>query len=115
MSAAQSDHREHFRLRYPESARPLLRCANQGFVVTEISEGGMRLHLADAGNLFDEERAVAGSLLLPSGVIGIIGRPLRLDDDELVLLLERGPSLHVMFEEQKRLIRAFPGLYGKDD
>ena len=96
MSAAQSDNREHFRLRYPESARPLL-------------------HLADAARLFDEERAVAGSLLLPSGVIGIIGRPLRLDDDELVLALERGPSLHVMFEEQKRLIRAFPGLYGKEE
>lgn len=112
MAADEAQRRAHFRLRYPDDARPLL-CTEQGdFPICEISEGGLRIVLQAPEARLPER--LQGLIELGQERLAIEGRVLRRMGEELVLVLSQGVPLAVMLNEQRRLLRLYPRLFGRD-
>ncbi len=115
MSQDEEQRRAHFRLRYPEKDRPHLRRGAEAFVVTELSEGGMRLHLSDPRGPWQGPARIEGQLQLASGdALAVSGDFLREADGEVVFQLQHGVDLHAMLEEQKFLVRKYPAMFGRN-
>ncbi len=115
MSEDAEQRRAYFRLRYPEKDRPRFRSGAEAFVVTELSEGGMRLHLADPHHQWSGPASIDGRLRLASGdELEVSGEFLREADDEVVFQLQRGVDLRTMLEEQKYLVRKYPAMFGRE-
>lgn len=106
------DVREHFRLRYPESERPRLLTAHGAFAVSELSEAGMRLYLHL--DHWEYGPSLQGSINLDGEEVEIEGQYLRdCTQEEVAFQLTKGVTMRHMMQEQKRLIRKYPALYGR--
>jgi hypothetical protein len=109
-SCRPHERRRYFRLRYPVSARPLLTISMRSFLVRELSEGGLRF-AADMPDEFRVNDIVQGKITFRDREsLPVEGRVLRLVEDEIIVELTKGIPLKRMVEEQKYLIKHFPGL-----
>ena len=98
--------REYFRLPYPITSGATLVVDGTNYKVRELSERGLRV--AGVGR-FLVDAPVEGTLILTMGVrCPIVGSVLRLEDDSVVLKLERGPSTRDVIREQLHVAKAFP-------
>ena len=99
--------REYFRLPYPITSGATLVVDGTNYKVRELSERGLRV-VAGAGR-FPVDTPVEGTLILTMGVrCPISGSVLRVEDDSVVLKLERGPSTRDVIREQLYVAKAFP-------
>lgn len=105
--------RQFFRLRYPKNERPRARIQDRDFRVCEISEQGTRI-------LFTNSHPVSAGVLIRGTIhfhdgeqIEIEGRVLRMDGQELVAKLTKGPDLKRMTAEQIYLRKKYPGMFSK--
>ena len=99
--------REYFRLPYPITSGAVLSVNGTSYKVRELSERGLRV-VAGAGR-FPVDTPVEGTLILTMGVrCPISGSVLRVEDDSVVLKLERGPSTRDVIREQLYVAKAFP-------
>lgn len=99
MAEAFEQERSYYRLRYPSRERPSLLVGRQRFVVTELSETGLRL-LADWR---DDE--LDGILVLRDGTqLPVSGDRIREVDGETVIGRLSGVKFAVLMSEQRRLI-----------
>ena len=109
-----SEQRAHFRLRYPENERPLCLIGERRFEVVELSEGGMRLHLNGGSEPWAGPERFRGVLELADGEHLVAGDFLRDHNGEAVYQLRRGVDMRCMLNEQKRLVRKYPALFGRE-
>ena len=99
--------REYFRLPYPITSGATLVVDGTNYTVRELSERGLRV-VAGVGR-FPVDTPVEGTLILTMGVrCPISGSVLRVEDDSVVLKLERGPSTRDVIREQLYVAKAFP-------
>ena len=99
--------REYFRLPYPITSGATLVVDGANYKVRELSERGLRV-VAGFGR-FPVDAPVEGTLILTMGVrCPISGSVLRVEDDSVVLKLERGPSTRDVIREQLYVAKAFP-------
>jgi hypothetical protein len=100
--ADDSNSRSFYRLRYPVPERPKLLVGGETYIVTELSEGGMRIEAKAI------EKAIDGTLLLKDGtklkVKGIFGRTV---EREMVIVELTGVSFGVLMNEQRRLLKRY--------
>lgn len=105
--------REHYRLRYPVPARPRLTVGAREYTVTELSEGGCRVLLEpEWGSCFVTPSQVVFRFHDGTQVSTLATR-LRIDDGEVVLLLEPLVSSKLIMTEQRRVLKEFPRESGK--
>ncbi len=95
--------REHYRVVYPEAARPRLIGGGLERDVIDLCEEGLRYRPADA-----EVRAIGdvidGFVRLRRGAeVGVTGTVVRVDEREIALHLTVGIPLRVVLEEQRYL------------
>ena len=99
--------REYFRLPYPITSGATLVVDDTNYKVRELSERGLRV-VAGVGR-FPVDTPVEGTLILTMGArCPILGAVLRVEDDCVVLKLERGPSTRDVIREQLYVAKAFP-------
>ncbi len=114
-----SDHdiqrRAHFRLRYPMPARPVLRAGNEIYYVNEISEGGMRLVLHSDNPQSAAPEQLSGELTLAGERLSIDAQLLRREGREVIMRLAKGIPLSLVLSEQRRLLKAYPRMFGRDE
>lgn len=102
-----SSRRQYFRLPYPITSGATLKFEGANYKVGEISERGLRV-FADAGP-FAVDARVHGTLTLAMGVrCPVVGTVLRIEEDGVVLKLERGPSSYDVMREQRFVAKTFP-------
>lgn len=105
MVTDNDDQRQFFRLYYPPALRPSIHIKARRYLVTEVSEAGIRFLLMPL-TPFHIGQQVRGALGLLHGVImpvqGIVLRYTA--DGEVVLHLSQGIPLSVMMQEQLRVI-----------
>lgn len=110
---AEAQRRAFFRLRYPRNERPRAKIQDRDFRICEISEEGTRILFTNSHPV-SRGIAIKGTIRFHDGVeIQIEGRVLRLDGDELVAQLTKGPDLKRMTAEQIYLRKKYPGLFSK--
>ncbi|MDB1122939.1 PilZ domain-containing protein [Vibrio algarum] len=110
---SEAQRREYFRLRYPKSERPRAKILDRDFRICEISEQGTRILFTNSHPV-SRGVTIKGTIRFHDGVeIPIEGRVLRLDDNELVAKLTKGPDLKRMTAEQIYLRKKYPGLFSK--
>ncbi|WGV99266.1 PilZ domain-containing protein [Vibrio sp. YMD68] len=113
MSENPEQKRQYYRLKYPKRARPIIRIHERLFHVSEVSEKGIRF-------VIDDPLAVHHGLDL-SGVLNlhddseirIEGEVLRLDKNEVIILLSKGPSFKDMVREQRHIRQKYPVHFAK--
>ncbi|MDR9829314.1 PilZ domain-containing protein [Vibrio sp. FNV 38] len=100
--------RRHFRLRYPQRARPVIRLQGQGYYVSELSERGIRVEMRyPESYLFGSP--IAGHVALKGAeVIKVEGHVLRSDHNQLVVELVTGPSFKQMMQQQGYVRKHYP-------
>ena len=109
----KSQRREFFRLRYPKNERPVANILGQNFRICEISERGTRMLFTNSHPV-SRGVTIKGTICFHDGVeVEIEGHILRLDNDELVAKLSKGPDLKRMTTEQIYLRKKYPGLFAK--
>lgn len=97
------ERRNYYRIRFPATTRPILCVDGRSYVVTELSEGGLRV--LEAVSL---PTPFSGSLTFSDGnVANVRGRVLRRDVETVVSHLVGIEYADVM-REQRRLLRLFP-------
>lgn len=106
--------RAYFRLHYPQTERPSLLTEGANYPVSEISEGGLRLVALDASQELEQQRHLVGILQLSGQSVAVEGRVLRRQHDEVVVVLSDGVPLPLVMSEQRRLIRKYPALFGRN-
>ncbi len=100
--------RAHFRLPYPEVARPVFRVAGAVYAVTELSEVSARI-VAPAGNLPATGDMLDGVICLPGGRdCPVDGVAVRGVDGEALVWFSTGVSFKTMLDEQRRLLASHP-------
>lgn len=100
--------RAHFRLPYPEVARPAFRVAGAVYAVTELSEVSARI-VAPGGELPATGDMLAGVIHLPGGrECAVDGVAVRGVDGEALVWFNTGVSLKTMLDEQRRLLASHP-------
>ncbi|MCA9212276.1 MAG: PilZ domain-containing protein [Planctomycetales bacterium] len=106
--------RDYYRLRYPVAQRPRIFIQTHEYVITELSEKGLRFRTRYYGdNLpFKMGEEVEGTLVLATATLHVGGTIGRQDDDETVMLDVAGVSFHRMLEEQRHLARVC--FFGED-
>lgn len=111
MDRPHDGHRNYYRIRYPEAARPQLWVRLRCFEVTELSEQGLRILAIPTDVPHDEP--IQGTLkLYCRQTRDIQGRYDRYDPPELVLARVCGISYPDILAEQRALIRDFPDFRG---
>lgn len=102
-----TDQRRHYRMRYLPECCPLIYIKALRYVVTEISEEGLRFQSISEREFHLQER-VNGNLQFSHGVImPISGTVLRFSKEgEVVLYLSQGIPYSVILREQRRLCEA---------
>ena len=110
----QIQRRKYFRLRYPRKEdRPRATLSDNAYPICEISEGGVRLLFLQR-NPVTQGIPLSGSCRFLDGEeIELEGVTLRLEGNELVLQLSKGPNLKRMTMEQIRLRRKYPGIFSR--
>ncbi|MDC0609197.1 PilZ domain-containing protein [Vibrio sp.] len=109
MAASEGEQRrQYFRLRYPKSARPVIRVEDKTFSVCESSEGGLRVLMGQVASLYCGLRMSATVSLHNESDVDIEGSILRFDDNEVVIKLDKGLSFKDMVAEQRYVKQKFP-------
>ncbi|USD66758.1 PilZ domain-containing protein [Vibrio sp. SCSIO 43136] len=107
----EEQRRKYYRLRYPKEERPVADIMGRKFMVTEISERGMRIKFNDI-HAASPNIGVSGKIRFHDGeIIEIEGTTFRLDVEELVIKLTIGPDLKRMTKEQLFLRKKYPGYF----
>ncbi len=105
--------RKYYRLRYPKRARPILRIKDQYYHICEVSEKGIRVLIENVASVY-RGLTMAGTLRLHGNTqISVEGAVLRFDNDEVILLLSKGPTLKNMLEEQRHIKNKYPTFFSK--
>ncbi|CZF84540.1 PilZ domain-containing protein [Grimontia marina] len=103
----EEQNRSFFRLRYSEPEMPSFLWDGTTFPVCEISEQGIRIVLKADTQIVDGE-VIAGIIHFEDdGEIEIQGKPLRRDEDELVIKLHHGVELRIINKEQIRIRKKY--------
>ncbi|USH05239.1 hypothetical protein K6Q96_18660 [Grimontia kaedaensis] len=103
----EEQHRNFFRLRYNEPEMPSFLWDGETFAVSEISEQGIRIEVKKDTQIVDGE-VIAGIIQFEDGgEIEIQGKPLRREEDELVIKLHHGVELKIMNKEQIRIRKKY--------
>ena len=104
--------RQTFRIVYPLSARARLLVAGRELPVIDCSENGLRLEIAGtADDLVDADGLLRGRLELAQGAsVEIVGKPLRVEQASLALLLEEQSRIPIalIYQEQRHLRARYP-------
>ncbi len=107
---SMSDRRAFFRLRYPITERPRMQMLTRQYVVTEISEGGIRLRptvLAD----FPVGSELNAVLAFHDGEsLTVNGTVYRHSGDEVVIRLPKGIPESRIFAEQRYILKKYQHL-----
>src|SRR4051812_38106740 len=99
--------REFFRLPYPVTTGATLVVDGTNYKVEEVSEGGLRI--VSGGGKFPVAAKVQGTLTLTMGLrCPVAGTVLRIEQDAVVVKLERGPSCYDVIREQRHVSRTYP-------
>jgi hypothetical protein len=110
MLTDNDEQRQYYRLQYPPPIRPTIFIKAMRYLITEISEEGIRFIVMPL-TTFHVGQHVKGSIVMVHDVIkpveGIVlpveGTVLRFtSDNEVVLHLSQGIPLSVMIQEQQR-------------
>ncbi|KLN64822.1 MULTISPECIES: PilZ domain-containing protein [Vibrio] len=105
--------RQFYRLRYPKRARPFVRLGEDLFQVTEVSEGGIRMVVSNANNMY-RGLEIKGMLNLnDQSRVEIEGAVLRFDRDEVVVQLRKGPTFKIMVDEQRKIRNKYPVFFAR--
>ncbi|MCE0493134.1 PilZ domain-containing protein [Vibrio salinus] len=100
--------RQYFRLRYPESARPMIRVQGKIFSVSETSEKGLRVKMGHVASLYCGLKMKAVVSLHDDVDVIVEGSILRFDDNnEVVIKLVKGLSFKNMVSEQRYVRQRF--------
>ncbi len=106
--------REHFRVPYAPSDSPHFAMGRKIFRVWDLSEGGLRLYIADKQKpiTYVLDQPVHGTLELPRkrGILQLSGQLIRISEEYLAIRLDRDsqiPLSHIM-EEQRVMIQNMP-------
>jgi len=100
--------RKHFRLRYPKADRPFLHLIDGDYLVSELSEKGMRILMRNTSVLCQGMSVHGVVQLHQQSEIDITGAILRFEGNEVILKLDKGPSLRVMEAEKVHLRHEYP-------
>ena len=104
---ALENHREFYRICYPERDRPILLLAGKELPVMDLSENGACC-LSNA-MLFDRPSAIPVQVLLSDGTkISTTATFVRQEPDRLAVQFSPSISLPINFAEQRRLRRLYP-------
>ena len=103
-----NNRRKFFRLAYPVELMPVLVWQENAYLVSEISEGGLRLKNPD-GIKFKIGTTVHGEITFFSGErIEVLGTVCRQDPKEIVVSPLDGVDFRLILSEQQTVIREFP-------
>ncbi len=95
--------REHYRIMYPTSARPLFVSGILERDVIDVSEQGMRFRLAD-GEGCEQGTPVEGVVRFRRGdEVKVSGTAVRVDGREVAVHLSVGVPLRIIIDEQRYL------------
>ncbi|BBL90805.1 MULTISPECIES: PilZ domain-containing protein [Vibrio] len=100
--------RAYYRLQYPSCARPSLLISGTRYLVSELSEQGLRLlkahHSLDAVGV-----KVRGELSLHDNTeLSLAGHVIRMEEKEVIVKLDAGPSFKNMLDEQRFMRSNYP-------
>ena len=105
--------RKYYRLRYPRRAMPIVRIHDELFHVTEVSEKGIRVMMNNLTSLY-KGLSLSGTLSLGVDCTVLIeGAILRFEDNEVILLLYKGPSFKHMVEQQRHIRNKYPAYFAR--
>lgn len=111
-SVQGAQRRQYFRLRYPKHARPIIRLEDRKFSVCESSEKGLRIMMGQmAANLYCGLQMKATLSLHDDNEVAVEGSILRFDDNEVVVILDKGLSFKDMVAEQRYVKQKFPNFF----
>lgn len=100
--------REHYRLRYPLSARPRLILNGAQYTVTEVSETGTRVLIEPGSTLPSDGDHEAVFCFLDGTRITTVASLIRVAEAEIVLNLSPPIPLSVIMAEQRFLLTRYP-------
>lgn len=102
----RSGQREHFRVHYPTSLRPVFTWEGGRFAVVNVSEGGMLFRVGAERALPVIGDEVEGTVAFRDGEeVAVRGQVVRLEKDEVALRLAAGFPFRIILEQQKLLLR----------
>lgn len=102
--------RKFFRVAYPPELMPTFRGDGTEFLVTEVSEGGLRIR-CDNRFRFRMGTEISGEIVfLDGGIVAISGIILRGDGDDFVVALIEGVPFRRIVLEQRNLLRWCPSV-----
>ncbi|MDC5707240.1 PilZ domain-containing protein [Vibrio europaeus] len=105
--------RQFYRLRYPKRARPFVRFGDDLFQVAEVSEGGIRMVVANSNTMY-KGLEIKGMLNLnDESRVEIEGAVLRFDRDEVIVQLRKGPTFKIMVDEQRKIRSKYPVFFAR--
>lgn len=100
--------RAFYRVVYPLTARPILIIRKQTFEVIDISEKGVRFSLEGNPVVQSDENLTAVITFHDYESITLEGKILRMENNEIALLLTRGIPYKRIVKEQQFLIKNYP-------
>ncbi|MBP9707260.1 MAG: PilZ domain-containing protein [Oligoflexales bacterium] len=101
--------REHYRIVYPVSARPVLRLRGKNFFVADISEQGLRFIYDLKHKAFGEGSRINAELIFQDGeTLSVKGIVLRHQEDSIIVNLEEPIPLRKIMSEQIYLLNKYP-------
>ncbi len=105
----EQQRREHFRIDYPKLNCARIVVLSREFPIIDISQHGIKL-LNNCGFDFQEGTEFKGAVQLLCGVSVVVSaRVLRCQDDDIVVLyLDEGIPLKLMYDEHRFLIKNVP-------
>ncbi|MGF1696187.1 PilZ domain-containing protein [Vibrio kyushuensis] len=113
MSEDSIQKRQYYRLKYPKRAMPVMRIQDELYRVSEVSEKGIRF-VIDKPDSIHHGLDMSGVLNLhDDSQISIQGAVLRLDKNEVIILLSKGPSFKDMVQEQRHIRQKYPTYFAK--
>ncbi|WP_295894347.1 PilZ domain-containing protein [uncultured Vibrio sp.] len=113
MSEDSVQKRQYYRLKYPKKAMPVMIIQDARYHVSEVSEKGIRFVIDDP-NRVHHGLDMSGILSLhDDSQVCVEGSVLRLDKNEVIILLTKGPSFKDMVQEQRHIRQKYPVFYAK--
>ena len=110
MLNSPDNRREYFRLPYPEELMPILTIGGQQYLVTEISEAGLRLR-CERPDEFQLGEKVEGAVTFAEGEeVTITGQFLRSCENEFVISPLKGVTFRRVVSEQRMILMRYPSL-----
>lgn len=105
--------RKYYRLRYPKRAMPSIRFEENLYQVTEVSEKGIRIMMKNLVSLY-KGLSMTGTLNLhDEREVKVKGSILRFDKEEVIVILDKGPSFKHMVEEQRHIRNKYPSYFAR--